>query len=548
VIFSAEGFADQSERKPLAKKGESAVRGSQGPTAQGQPLPDAFAIGKVLVGKYHIERVVGGGGMGIIVAARHALLDQRVAIKFLRPDVLHDAETVARFAREARAAVRIRSEHVAHVLDVGEAEDGTPFMVLEYLEGHTMADELAKRGALPVHEAVDFVLQLCEALAEAHAAGIVHRDLKPDNLFLVNRADEWRSLKVLDFGISKTGLPGTAFASDMLLTQTLSMMGSPLYMSPEQIRATKDVDYRSDIWSVGIVLYELLAGRPAYEAGSITQLCANVLEESPRPLRSLSPLVPEGLVKVVDRCLEKDVELRYQNVAELAIDLLPFAPAGARASVERVVSVVRTAMNRRDLSVPAPAPGQLPETSSAVIDVSWASAPPPSGAPRKRARRSLHPFYAFSAGVCFASLAASIGAVAWYRASHEAPAPSLAFSTRVTSSASPVAPPPPRPSASALAETPPAHDAVEPHPHDAVAPHAHDAVAPHAHDAMAPPAHDAVAPHAHDAVAPHAHDVVAPIASAGPPRAPAVRVHTRTGPRPAEKASRKTGVSEELGY
>ncbi len=417
----------------MSKPDESSAESTRGPGPRGQPLPEAFALGKVLDGKYRIEEVVGGGGMGVIVAARHLALDQRVAVKFLRPDLMHDAETVARFAREARAAVRIRSEHVAHVLDVGEAADGTPYMVMELLEGHTMAAELQGRGRLPIEEAVDFVLQLCEALAEAHALGIVHRDLKPENLFLADMAEGWRSLKVLDFGISKAAL-----ANDGVLTQTLSMLGSPMYMSPEQIRATRDVDHRSDIWSVGIVLYELLAGRAAYQAGSITQLCVHVLEESPLPLLEAAPQVPPGLAEAVERCLEKDLRERYQNVGELAVDLLPFGPRRAHASVERVVSIVRAArMNRGELSVPGSAPTNG-EPSSSAVNVSW-SAGPPSAGPRRRRRRSLRPLYAFGAGMCVATLAASVGAIAWQRALRPGAAPALALSAADTPSL--VAPP-----------------------------------------------------------------------------------------------------------
>ncbi|HEU4410981.1 MAG TPA: serine/threonine-protein kinase [Polyangiaceae bacterium] len=480
----------------MAKSGEPSAELTRGPASpQGQPLPDAFAIGTVLGGKYLIERVVGGGGMGIIVAARHLALDQWVAIKFLRPDVLRDAETVARFAREARAAVRIRSEHVAHVLDVGEAGDGTPFMVMELLEGHTMADELARRGQVPIEEAVDYVLQLCEALAEAHAAGIVHRDLKPENLFLVHRGDEWRTLKVLDFGISKTALTDSPYGVDMLLTQTLSMMGSPLYMSPEQIRATKNVDHRADIWSVGIVLYELLAGRAAYQAGSITQLCVHVLEERPQPLLELVPNAPPELEEIVDRCLEKDVNERYQNVAELAIDLLPFAPRSARASVERIVSVVRTArMNRRELTVPGSTSPPLPnEASSSAVNVSWAAAPPASGVPRRRKRRSLHPIYAFSAGICVATLATTLGAFAWYRASRRASAPPLALSAQAASPgpAEP-APPPPEPPAEPPAAVAPSRPPAAPRPQPvrgraSVAPRASASAPPRKPAAVDPP-------------------------------------------------------------
>jgi serine/threonine-protein kinase len=396
----------QLEAKRSLGPAPPSTEATRGVAPTGGTLPEAFAVGRVLGGKFRVEGVVGGGGMGIVVAARHLALDQRVAIKFLRPEVSHDAETVARFAREARAAVRVRSEHVARVLDVGEADGGAPFLVMELLEGHTMAAELARRRRLPTEEAVDYVLQLCEALAEAHAAGIVHRDLKPENLFLTDRAHGWRALKVLDFGISKAAPTGAGGGRDALLTQTLSMMGSPMYMSPEQIRATKHVDHRADIWSVGIVLYEMLAGRAAYQAGSITELCANVLEESPEPLARAAPSVPAGLAAAVDRCLEKNVRRRYQNVGELAVDLLPFGPRRAHASVERIVSVLRTArMHRGELAVPSEAPRPAAAPSAVTVSRTVALA--------GRGRAAWRLMYAFSAGVGAASFVGALGAFAW---------------------------------------------------------------------------------------------------------------------------------------
>src|SRR6188768_2962187 len=201
--------------------------------------------GHVLAGKYRIERVLGQGGMGVVVAATHLQLGERVALKFLLPQAIHNPEAVERFAREARAAVKIKSEHVARVSDVGLLESGAPYMVMEYLEGYDLSTWLQQRGPLPVEQAVEFILQACEAIAEAHALGIVHRDLKPANLFVIQRADGVLSVKVLDFGISKaTGLIGSG---DM--TTTSAVMGSPYYMSPEQMGSTKDTDTRADIWA-----------------------------------------------------------------------------------------------------------------------------------------------------------------------------------------------------------------------------------------------------------------------------------------------------------
>src|SRR5580704_2008082 len=198
--------------------------------------------GEVLAGKYRVDRVLGEGGMGVVVAAHHLQLDQKVALKFLLPDALENSDSVARFRREAQAAVKIKSEHVARVTDVGELENGAPYIVMEYLEGSDLADWLREHGPLPIEQAVDFVLQACEALAEAHVLGIVHRDLKPANLFCLQKPDGSVCIKVLDFGISKVLTPGAASSSEM--TRTTAFLGSPLYMSPEQLQMSKGVDTR----------------------------------------------------------------------------------------------------------------------------------------------------------------------------------------------------------------------------------------------------------------------------------------------------------------
>src|SRR4051812_480796 len=210
--------------------------------------------GQILGGKYRVDRVLGAGGMGMVVAATHLQLDERIAIKFLLPEALRNPEAVARFGREAKAAVKIRGEHVARVIDVGSFENGAPYMVMEHLDGRDLSSFIHERGAMPMSDAVDAVLQACEALAEAHALGIVHRDLKPANLFLTRRPDGTPSIKVLDFGISKLTAPG----ADHSMTKTSAVMGSPLYMSPEQMTASRGVDARTDIWALGVVLYELL--------------------------------------------------------------------------------------------------------------------------------------------------------------------------------------------------------------------------------------------------------------------------------------------------
>src|SRR5262245_15691858 len=237
--------------------------------------------GGILAGKCRIDRVLGQGGMGIVVAAHHLQLDERVAIKFLLPEALANPEAVARFGREARAAVKIKSEHVARVTDVGALpETGAPYMVMELMRGKDLGAALREQGALPVHLAVEYVLQACEALAEAHAIGIVHRDLKPANLFLTARADGSPCVKVLDFGISKIAAHSGS-GSDMGMTRTQSIMGSPLYMSPEQMASARDVDQRSDVWAVGTVLYEIVTGHVPFTGETMPQLCTQILHHEP---------------------------------------------------------------------------------------------------------------------------------------------------------------------------------------------------------------------------------------------------------------------------
>ncbi len=287
--------------------------------------------GDRVIGKYLVERVLGEGGMGVVVAAHHETLNQKVAIKFLLPSALGDKNAIERFVREARAAAQIQSEHVARVTDVGLLETGAPYMVMEYLEGHDLAAELESRGALPPEEAADYMLQALEALAEAHAANIIHRDLKPANIFLAQRRDGSRLVKVLDFGISKALSTG-----DASLTATSALMGSPLYMAPEQIRDAKSVDVRADIWSLGVILYECLSGEVPFGGDTLSGLLAQIVADPPPPLASVRPDLPESILSIVDRCLEKNRDRRVQDVAELARLLAVIAPATSTRSIGRI--------------------------------------------------------------------------------------------------------------------------------------------------------------------------------------------------------------------
>jgi serine/threonine protein kinase len=317
-------------------------------------------VGEVLAGKYRVEGILGAGGMGVVVAAHHLQLDERVALKFLLPEASLNQEAMTRFAREAKAAVKIKSEHVARVIDVGTLETGAPYIVMEFLEGRDLAAWIHERGPLRIEQAIEFVLQASEAIAEAHSLGIVHRDLKPANLFVVRRNDGLDSVKVLDFGISK--FAGSAGQHDMAGTRTSVVMGSPYYMSPEQMRSAKDVDPTSDIWALGIILYELLSGRTPFMGDTFPEICIKVSTEPPPPLRQVRPEVPPALQAVVAKCLEKERRNRYRDVAELAFALQPFAPRRAATSIERISGILHGTKDPPPAATAASPQGLVPGT------------------------------------------------------------------------------------------------------------------------------------------------------------------------------------------
>lgn len=308
----------------------------------------AVSAGDVVAEKYRVERLLGRGGMGYVVAARHLTLDQLVAIKFLRKSALSDEEALARFRREAKACVRLKGEHVAKVFDVG-VHGEEPFIVMEHLEGSDLgaltklpdapapasASGTSKGRVLPAAEACDYILQACEALAEAHAIGIVHRDIKLPNLFLTRAANGRGLLKVLDFGVSKTVTEGD-------VTQTAAVLGSPKYMSPEQMNDPRHVDGRTDIWSLGVCLYRLLSGYAPFDGDTIGRLCTMVLHEPHVRLSDLRPDLPPALDAVVACCLQKDRVHRFANVAELAAALAPFSssPEASAEIVHRIALVL----------------------------------------------------------------------------------------------------------------------------------------------------------------------------------------------------------------
>ena len=300
-----------------------------------RPAADAgISIGQVFLEKYRVDAILGHGGMGVVAKCTHLGLNELVALKMLRQDVLLDRDATERFMREAQAASKLRSEYVARVVDVGTFHDsGVPYMVMEFLDGHDLGELLEQRGTIPAPWASMLMLQAAEALAEAHSLSIVHRDVKPSNLFVTWRPDGTAIIKVLDFGISKAPM-----GTDMQLTQTQSLLGTPAYMSPEQMRSARLVDARTDIWSLGTVLYELLEGHRPFEADSFSEMCVKVAVDQPEPMVKTSP----ALQQVVLRCLAKSPDQRYSNMAELGRDLIPFAQDGHGATllVERMQRVL----------------------------------------------------------------------------------------------------------------------------------------------------------------------------------------------------------------
>jgi len=337
----------------------------------------AIEAGTVLVGKYRVESVLGRGGMGMVYRARHLALGEDVAIKILRADVSLDEETVMRFMREAQSAVKLKSEHVARIQDVGTGEDGLPFMVMEFLQGADLGQMVDAHGAMSVPVAVDLVLQACDAIVEAHSLGIVHRDVKPSNLFVSFRPDQSAIVKVLDFGISKS-----ANGSDMSLTQTQSMLGTPAYMSPEQMRSARSVDARTDIWSLGTVLYELVEARRPFEAESFSEMCVMVAVDAPARMINAPAVEP-----IIARCLAKRPDDRFPHVADLMRELAPYA-----GNYEAAHHYVRRAYRTLGLGVPAKLepgargsypvmPGPTPSAVHGAASVAMAAAIPPTPMP-----------------------------------------------------------------------------------------------------------------------------------------------------------------------
>jgi serine/threonine-protein kinase len=385
--------------------------------------------GQVLGEKYRLARLIGEGGMGAVYEAQHLVVKRRFAVKLLRPELAKNTEAIARFRREAEAAGALESEHVAAVTDFGEAPDGAPYIVMEYLVGESVAALLEREGPLPVPRAVSILLQVCRGLEVAHDAGIVHRDLKPDNLFVIKRTDGSDLVKILDFGIAK--LQGGA--TGVQVTRTGSAPGTPHYMAPEQARGEKAIDRRTDIYALGVILYELLSGERPHPGDSYNAILAHILTKQPAPLATVRTGLPDGLPRVVHRALAADPNERPESAVEFAKSIASFvgrevvpvrsqlelrvAPAGSRTvatpdtslrSVERPpkkralsrvalvalvplvgvagVLLAGSAREAPERAIPPPPPASASETTSLA-----ASAPPPVESARIAAVASQSP-------------------------------------------------------------------------------------------------------------------------------------------------------------
>ncbi|MBW2456849.1 MAG: serine/threonine protein kinase [Deltaproteobacteria bacterium] len=299
--------------------------------------------GETVAGKYVVEHALGVGGMGAVVAAKRLSDGLGVAIKVMLEEEAQYEDSTKRFFREARAVGALHSPHVNKLLDFGRLESGLPYMVLELLEGSALDAIILQPVRLPIETAVGYILQACEGVAEAHANGIIHRDLKPSNLYRVTAADGSAVVKVLDFGISKATMKLDPRTDGLSLTDTDTTLGSPQYMSPEQLRSSRNVDVRTDIWSLGMILFKLLTGKPVFDATTVGEHFAMILADPPTPLRNHRPEAPLGLERAILVCLEKDREERWQDVGQLALSLAPFGPPDGAARAARAVDILDSA-------------------------------------------------------------------------------------------------------------------------------------------------------------------------------------------------------------
>ncbi|WP_437567232.1 protein kinase domain-containing protein [Sorangium sp. So ce542] len=365
--------------------------------------------GEVIADRYRVERLLGIGGMGAVVAARHLSLGELVAIKFMRAEHCGNAALLRRFQREARGMFRLKTEHVPRVYDLGAIAPRAgvalpvPYIVMEHLSGNDLRSIVERRGRLPVDEAAEYVRQACVALMEAHALGMVHRDLKPANLFLTYRTDGTPLVKVLDFGVAKFTCARPE-EDGLEMTTARSVMGSRRYMAPEQMLTPKDVDLRADLWALGVVLYQLVSGTLPFGAETLEQLVLVVSEQAPRPLRSACAELPEGFEEIVMGCLEKNRARRPASARELAAALSPFALRGP-PDATLPTAVHRSQPTYTWLDEGPPTSAVRPPTTAIR----------PSEAPGSGVRRPRRAWLAAGAFSASAALAATVAPPGWPR-------------------------------------------------------------------------------------------------------------------------------------
>lgn len=335
--------------------------------------PASLEPGEVLAERYRVDGLLGAGGFGTVLIATDQVIGRQVALKLLSTEHLGSAETRDRFLREARVLGLLHGEHGAQIYDVGSLPDGRPFISMELLRGNDLSKELRRRGALPIGEAAQTVIEVCRGLRAAHANGIVHRDLKPQNIFWAVRADGSRQTKVLDFGIAR-------IPSNDPLTASGAWVGTPRYMSPEQLTDPGGVDLRADIWALGVVLYELLTAKPIFDAATPAVYASKVLTDRPVPLCVRNPTLPAALEAVVDRCLQQRPEERFASVDQLAEALQPYAEAHAPESSQTT-----------ELDIPTRGSGPSVTTTATGGIVAPQATPGPVNIPPRPVPRSPSP-------------------------------------------------------------------------------------------------------------------------------------------------------------
>jgi serine/threonine-protein kinase len=351
----------------------------------GSLAPPSLSVGALFGNRFRIQRVIGDGGMAVVYAAIDQRTNEQVALKLLRTESTTDTTVVGRFIREARVAKSIESEHVAAVRDFGVADDlGVPYIAFELLHGCNLEQLLAKRGPLPVTTAVDYVLQALVGVAAAHVQGIAHRDLKPSNLFLDESANP-PTVKVLDFGIAKV-LKGVELGRGPV-SSTAMVVGSPLYMAPEQLRSSKRIDGRADVWSIGVILYELLTNKPPFRGASLGQLLTAILDEPPVPPDVHRKEIPAGLSAVILRCLDQDRERRFPTVKDLASALLPYGSWAAEELVSDIVYAFASETVQKEFAMDPEEVAAAPVATPVAVKATVVMPNRPRAKPAEPARR-----------------------------------------------------------------------------------------------------------------------------------------------------------------